>query len=59
MTDHDEMVKRIEAAMERYERSRMKPRKRMAWGKVRQKGQRIPLREPQRTAELRETAEKK
>jgi hypothetical protein len=43
MTDRDEMAQRIERAMERYEKARMKPGKRLAWGKVRQNGRRIML----------------
>ena len=33
MTDHDEMVLRIEKAMERFEASLLKPQRRRQWGR--------------------------
>jgi hypothetical protein len=56
MTDREEMVKRVDRAIERYVADRMKPWKRRKWGMVKRAGARIPLNEPRRTAELRETA---
>lgn len=55
----EEWTRRVEKAMERYEETRMKapkPWKRRKWGMVKRDGARIPLNEPRRTAELRETA---
>ena len=51
-----ERRERIEKAMERYEASLHKPQRRRQWGKMKRDGARIPLNEPRRTVELRETA---
>jgi|GEM_PF-5361902 len=56
MTEHDELVKQIERDLERYERSRMKPRKQQKRGKMKRNGAKIPLREPERTAGMRQEA---
>ena len=51
------MVLRIEAAMERYERERMKPKHLNYWSKIRQNGVRLPMRKPAQTRQLRIWAE--
>lgn len=53
MTHRDELIERIERAMERYERERMKPRRKEAWSKVRSNGVRLPMRKPTMTKNLR------
>jgi hypothetical protein len=52
-----ENQERVEKAMERFEAAMLKPQKRRKWGKMKHDGVRIPLNEPRRTAEPRETAE--
>ena len=42
MTDRDDMVLRIEAAMERYERERMKPKHLNYWSRIKHCGVRFP-----------------
>lgn len=57
MTTRDEMMQRIEDALERYERERMKPLKRLAWSKVRSNGVRLPMRLPKMDKVLRPWAD--
>lgn len=53
MTTREEKVQRIERAMERYERERMKPKRKDVWSKVRSNGVRLPMRKPKMTETLR------
>jgi hypothetical protein len=53
MTDRDDMMQRIEDALERYEREQMKPLKRLAWGRMRQGCVRLPMMKPKRAKLLR------
>jgi hypothetical protein len=53
MTDRDEMVQRIERALEQYERSRMKQKRKGAWSKIRSNGVRLPMRKPKMTETMR------
>lgn len=52
-TARDEQARRIERALEDYERSRMRPKKRLKWSKVKQNGARVALRKPVMTQALR------
>lgn len=53
MTTREEMQARVIDAVERYERERMKPRRRMAWSRMKQDGVRLPMQKPKTTKALR------
>jgi len=54
--DHEEQIQRIERAMERYDRNRVKLRRMKQWGKIKRNGVKTTMREPRRTAEMRAEA---
>lgn len=52
--NQEAMKARIEKAMERYEKERMRPRKTKLWSKINEGGLRVALREPMKTISTRE-----
>lgn len=51
--NQEAMKARIEKAMERYERERMKPKHLNYWSKIKHCGVRLPMRKPAMTKNLR------
>lgn len=46
MTAREDMIRRVESALERYERERMKPKHLNSWSRIKHCGVRLPMRKP-------------